>query len=128
MKKKIQVITTPSQPAYSIGPPSARQRNAFSMAFRWRDDGDPLLDVFWDITRIQKYKSARSYETRHENISSVARRPIQSWASGQSNQSLRCLHEERRRFFAELKSAVIYNFCKMIFGECNSLHACLFKI
>ena len=37
-----------SQPAHNIGPPSARQRNAIQMAFRWRTDSGPLLDVYWD--------------------------------------------------------------------------------
>ena len=32
-----------SQSAYSGGPPSAHQRNAIRMAFRWRVDSGPLL-------------------------------------------------------------------------------------
>ena len=36
-----------TQPARSVGPPSARQRNAIQMAFRrWADSG-PLLDIYW---------------------------------------------------------------------------------
>ena len=31
----------------SVGPPSAHQRNAIQMAFHWRADGGPLLDVYW---------------------------------------------------------------------------------
>ena len=33
------------KPAFSVGPPSARQRNAILMAFRWRADDDPLIVV-----------------------------------------------------------------------------------
>ena len=39
------------QPAYSVGPPSARQRNAIRMAFRWRADGGPLLVIYWALTK-----------------------------------------------------------------------------
>ena len=31
-----------TKPAFNVGPSSARQRNAFLMAFRWRADGGPL--------------------------------------------------------------------------------------
>ena len=34
------------QPAFSDEPPSAKQRNAISMAFRWRADDDPFIAVF----------------------------------------------------------------------------------
>ena len=44
-------IGTP-QPAFSVGPPSARQRNAIQMAFRWRADGGPHLNVYWDMQNI----------------------------------------------------------------------------
>ena len=36
-----------TQSTYSVGPPSAHQRNAVGMVFRWRADGDPLSDVYW---------------------------------------------------------------------------------
>ena len=29
---------------------NALQRNVIWMAFRWRADGGPLLDVYWDAT------------------------------------------------------------------------------
>ena len=32
--------------AFNVGPASARQRNAISMAFRWRADGGPFTAVF----------------------------------------------------------------------------------
>ena len=38
----------PTQPAHNVGPPSACQRNAIKMAFRWRADGGPLLDINWE--------------------------------------------------------------------------------
>ena len=34
-----------TEPAFDIGPSSARQRNAFKMAFRWRADDGPLIAV-----------------------------------------------------------------------------------
>ena len=37
-------------PAYSFRPPSARQQNAIQMAFRWRADDGPLLEVYWNGT------------------------------------------------------------------------------
>ena len=44
-----------SQPAYNVGPLTALQRNAIQMAFRWRADGDPLLDVYL-VTRTTVIK------------------------------------------------------------------------
>ena len=38
--------STMAQPEYSVGPSSVRQRNAISMAFRWRADVGPLLDAY----------------------------------------------------------------------------------
>ena len=35
-----------TNPAFNVGPSSARQRNAISMAFRWRVDDGPLIVVF----------------------------------------------------------------------------------
>ena len=35
-----------TKPAINVGPSSARQRYAISMAFRWRADDGPLLVVF----------------------------------------------------------------------------------
>ena len=34
------------QPAFNVGPSSARQRNAVSMAFSWRADDGPIKAVF----------------------------------------------------------------------------------
>ena len=42
---KIQV----TQPAYNVGPQSARQRNAIQMAFRLRADGGPLSVAYWGV-------------------------------------------------------------------------------
>ena len=33
-------------PAFNVWPPSARQRNAIQMAFRWRADDGPFIVVF----------------------------------------------------------------------------------
>ena len=41
----VNLFIFPSQPAYSVESPSARQRNAIQMAFRWQADGVPLLDI-----------------------------------------------------------------------------------
>ena len=41
-------VSSISQPAHNIGPPSARQRNAIQIAFRWRTDGGPLFYVYRD--------------------------------------------------------------------------------
>ena len=46
----MQLVAT--QLAFSVGQPSTRQRNAIRMAFRWRADGGPLLDVYWEINSI----------------------------------------------------------------------------
>ena len=35
-----------TKPAFNVGPPSARQRNAISMAFHWRADFSPLIVFF----------------------------------------------------------------------------------
>ena len=35
-----------TEPAFNVRPSSARQRNAILMAFRWREDGVPLIVVF----------------------------------------------------------------------------------
>ena len=35
-----------NQPEHNFGSSLARQQNAIQMAFRWRDDGGPLLDVY----------------------------------------------------------------------------------
>ena len=35
-----------TKPAINVGPPSACQRNAISMAFRWRVDDGPFIAVF----------------------------------------------------------------------------------
>ena len=35
-----------TKPAFNVGPSSARQRNAISMAFRWRADDGPFIAVF----------------------------------------------------------------------------------
>ena len=35
-----------TEPAFNVGPSSARQRNAIQMAFRWRADDGPLIVVF----------------------------------------------------------------------------------
>ena len=35
-----------TEPAFNVGPSSARQRNAILMAFRWRADDGPLIVVF----------------------------------------------------------------------------------
>ena len=48
-----------TQLAFSVGPPSTRQRNAIRMAFRWRADGGPLLDVYWEIYSISTYSYAK---------------------------------------------------------------------
>ena len=50
MKRTMPHIGTP-QPAYSVGPPSARQRNAIQKAFRWRADSGPHLNVYWDMRK-----------------------------------------------------------------------------
>ena len=42
---KIQV----TQPAYIVGPQSARQRNAIQMAIRLRADGGPLSDAYGGV-------------------------------------------------------------------------------
>ena len=42
----IQCWAISGPPAVNVGPSSARQRNAISMAFRWRADNGPLLVVF----------------------------------------------------------------------------------
>ena len=48
-----------TQQAYSVEPPSARQRNAIQMAFPKRADSSPLSDVYWeskvngDLTEIR---------------------------------------------------------------------------
>ena len=34
-----------TNPAFNVGPSSARQRNAILMAFRWRADDGPLIDL-----------------------------------------------------------------------------------
>ena len=36
---------TCTKPAFNVGPSSARQRNAFQLAFRWRAGGGPLIMV-----------------------------------------------------------------------------------
>ena len=35
-----------TKPAFNVGPSSARQRNAISMAFNWRADDGPIKAVF----------------------------------------------------------------------------------
>ena len=35
-----------TMPAFNVGPPSARLRNAITMAFRWRADDCPFIAVF----------------------------------------------------------------------------------
>ena len=35
-----------TKPAFNVGPSSARQRNAISMAFRWWADDGPFIAVF----------------------------------------------------------------------------------
>ena len=40
--------TTYAVQHYSVGPPLTHLRNAIKMAFGWRADGGPLLDVFWE--------------------------------------------------------------------------------
>ena len=35
-----------TEPAFNVGPSSARQRNSISMAFCWRADDGPLIVVF----------------------------------------------------------------------------------
>ena len=35
-----------TEPAFNVGPSSARQRNAVLIAFGWRADDDPLIVVF----------------------------------------------------------------------------------
>ena len=39
----LQIHTPAAQSANKCGPPSARQRNAIRMAFRWRADSGPRL-------------------------------------------------------------------------------------
>ena len=39
-----------TQPAYNLGPLSARQRNAIQMAFRWRSDSGPILRAYCTCT------------------------------------------------------------------------------
>ena len=41
------------QPAFNVGPPSARQRNAIEMVFCWRSDDGPILFVNWKFLVIK---------------------------------------------------------------------------
>ena len=39
-----------TKPAFNVGPSSVRQRNAISVAFRWRADDGPFKEVFgWSL-------------------------------------------------------------------------------
>ena len=50
-----------SQLAYNSRPPTARQRYAIEMAYRWRTDGGPTTYAIWDVIESSYYaKSAVS--------------------------------------------------------------------
>ena len=52
-----------TQPAFNVGPSSARQRNAILMAFRWRaDDGPPVL----------VFRSSHHSSTRKKKLSKIS--------------------------------------------------------
>ena len=42
-----------TQPACSVGTPSALQRNAIQIASRWWADSGPLFDVYWEQTEFE---------------------------------------------------------------------------
>ena len=44
-----KMIQNLSQPAYIVGPPSARQQNAIQLTFHWGANGGPLLDDYWGV-------------------------------------------------------------------------------
>ena len=50
-----------TETTFNIGPPSARQRNAIKMAFRWWADDGPLLVVFGSTLPASTKKSFRVY-------------------------------------------------------------------
>ena len=40
------LVPIPTKPLFNVGPTVASQRNVFSMVYRWRADGGPLIVVF----------------------------------------------------------------------------------
>ena len=54
-----------TKPAFNVWPPSARQRNAIQMAFRWRADDGPFIVVFGSFlpssTKKQNKKKRQSW-------------------------------------------------------------------
>ena len=52
-----------TEPAFNVGPSSARQRNAILMAFRWRADDGPLILVF---------RSSHHSSTRKKKLSKIS--------------------------------------------------------
>ena len=68
-------ITT--QPAYRLGPLSARQRNAIRMAFRWRADNGPFLTCLLVVTYQNfRYLTKNIFYDAHESCEVLPNRHL----------------------------------------------------
>ena len=60
-----------SQHIHSVRSPSAHQRNTIQMAFRWRADGGPLLDIYWVYIRIIPFSHLLSIPCTRQYLKSL---------------------------------------------------------
>ena len=57
-----------TKPALNVGPSLVRQRNAISMAFRWRADVGPLMVVFGSSLPLSTKKKKKKTLTKSDPI------------------------------------------------------------
>ena len=57
-----------TKPAFNVGPSSARQRNAMSMAFRWRACDGPIKNVFGSSIPFQLKKHYQNWNPSDETF------------------------------------------------------------
>ena len=59
---------TATKPAINVGPASARQRNAISMALRWRADDDPFIAEFISSIPLSAKKTLSNLDPSEKTL------------------------------------------------------------